>query len=121
MIKFSLSPSFQEHSASESLSILVAAEQVPQATAAYQIKDLDSIIQATQFKAGFNESLSLVASVVECANSNLIGLGKTEELPAAKLAKIAQSIIKSSQKNLNRSALTCLPCLASCIMYLHSA
>ena len=98
MIKFSLSPAFQEHSASESLSILVAAEQVPQATAAYQIKDLDSIIQATQFKAGFNESLSLVASVAECANSNLIGLGKTEELPAAKLAKIAQSIIKSSQK-----------------------
>ena len=98
MIKFSLSPSFQEHSASESLSILVAAEHVAQATAAYQIKDLDSIIQATQFKAGFNESLSLLASVAECTNSNLIGLGKTEELPAAKLAKIAQSIIKSSQK-----------------------
>lgn len=98
MIKFSLSPSFQEHNASESLSILVAAEHVLQAIAAYQIKDLDSIIHATQFKAGFNESLSLLASVAECANSNLIGLGKTEELPAAKLAKIAQSIIKSSQK-----------------------
>ncbi|WP_236162906.1 MULTISPECIES: leucyl aminopeptidase [unclassified Acinetobacter] len=97
-MKFSLSPSFQEHNASESLSILVAAEHVLQATAAYQIKDLDSIIHATQFKAGFNESLSLLASVAECANSNLIGLGKTEELPAAKLAKIAQSIIKSSQK-----------------------
>ncbi len=87
MIKFSLSPSFQEHSASQSLSILVAAEQVPQATAAYQIKDLDSIIQATQFKAGFNESLSLVASVVECANSNLIGLGKTRRITSRKAGK----------------------------------
>ena len=97
-MKLSINTSFQANTSSQYLLILVDSEQVQNAATAYQINDLDNYIEATQFKAALNESLPLVGTVTACRNSALLGLGKVSELQVAKFAKIAQSIIKASQK-----------------------
>ena len=96
-MKFTLQTAFPAQTSSESLWILVDSEQLQQNLNAYQINQLDDILNATQFKAGFNESLPLIANIAVQPNAQLLGLGKSAELKAIKLAKLAQSIIKSSQ------------------------
>ena len=96
-MKFTLHTAFPAQSPSESLWILVDSEQLQQNLNAYQINQLDDILNATQFKAGFNESLPLIANIAVQPNAQLLGLGKSAELKAIKLAKLAQTIIKSSQ------------------------
>ena len=97
-MKLTINTSYPSNSSSQHLLILVDSEQFQNAQTAYKINDFQASVEATQFKAAFNESLALIAKVPVQANSQLIGLGKAEELQAAKLAKIAQSIIKASQK-----------------------
>ena len=97
-MKFTLHTAFPTQSSSESLWILVDSEQLQQSTKSYKINNLDNLISATQFKAAFNENLPLIAQIEEQANAQLLGLGKSNELKPNKLAKLAQTIIKSSQK-----------------------
>ncbi|EPF75177.1 putative cytosol aminopeptidase [Acinetobacter gyllenbergii] len=96
-MKFTLQNAFPAQASSESLWILVDSEQLQQNLNTYQINHLEEILKATQFKAGFNENLPLIANIAVQANAQLLGLGKSAELKATKLAKLAQSIIKSSQ------------------------
>ena len=97
-MKLTLNTTYTTASESQSLLILVDSEQQQIVKTTYQINDLDSLAQATQFKAGFNEISPLIGKVPAQLNSTLIGLDKATELKAAKLAKIAQTIIKASQK-----------------------
>ncbi|MCL6244086.1 leucyl aminopeptidase [Acinetobacter sp. ANC 7200] len=97
-MKLSINTSFQANASSQYLLILVDSEHVTNAATSYQINDLDNLIDATQFKAALNESLPLVANIAACRNSALLGLGKVAELQVNKFAKIAQTIIKASQK-----------------------
>ena len=97
-MKLTISTSFQAHASSPYLLILADSEQVQNAADLYQIKNLDSIIEAAQFKPGLNEILALVDSAPTCRSSALAGNGKAAELKPAQLAKIAQTIIKASQK-----------------------
>ncbi|QHH93349.1 leucyl aminopeptidase [Acinetobacter gyllenbergii] len=96
-MKFTLQNAFPAQASSESLWILVDSEQLQQNLNTYQINHLEEALNATQFKAGFNENLPLIANIAVQANAQLLGLGKSAELKATKLAKLAQSIIKSSQ------------------------
>ena len=96
-MKFTLQTAFPAQASSESLWILVDSEQLQQNLNSYQINHLDEVLQATQFKAGFNESLPLITHLAIQTHTQLIGLGKSTEVKANKLAKIAQTIIKSSQ------------------------
>ena len=86
-MKFTLHTAFPTQSSSESLWILVDSEQL----------HLEDVLSATQFKAGFNENIALITNIAVQANSHLLGLGKSAEVKAIKLAKLAQTIIKSSQ------------------------
>lgn len=97
-MKLTINTSFQAHASSPYLLILADSEQVQNAADLYQIKNLDSIIEAAQFKAGLNEILALLDSAPACRSSALAGIGKAAELKPAQLAKIAQTIIKTSQK-----------------------
>lgn len=97
-MKLSINQSFQENASNQSLLILVDSEQVQHATNTYQINNLDTIIESTQFKATLSETLPLIGQVSNCTHSVLVGIGKATKLKAAKLSKIAQTIIKSSQK-----------------------
>lgn len=97
-MKLSINQSFQENASNQSLLILVDSEQVQHATNTYQINNLDTVIESTQFKATLSETLPLIGQVSNCTHSVLVGIGKATELKAAKLSKIAQTIIKSSQK-----------------------
>ena len=94
-MKLTINTSFSENGSSQSLLILVNSENIQ--TANYTIEDLDRLITATQFKAGLAESLSLIGQISHSPSAALIGLGKSTELKANKLAKIAQSIIKATQ------------------------
>ena len=96
-MKFILDTAFSTPASSESLWILVDSEQLQQNLQTYQINHLENILTASQFKAGFNENLPLIANINEHLHAQLLGLGKSNELKAIKLAKLAQSIIKSSQ------------------------
>lgn len=96
-MKFTLHTAFPTQSSSESLWILVDSEQLQQNLNSYQINHLEDVLNATQFKAGFNENIALITNITVQANSHLLGLGKSAELKATKLAKLAQTIIKSSQ------------------------
>ncbi len=97
-MKLSINQSFQENASNQSLLILVDSEQVQHATNTYQINNLNTIIESTQFKATLAETLPLIGQVSHCTHSVFVGIGKATELKAAKLSKIAQTIIKSSQK-----------------------
>ena len=94
-MKLTINTSFPENSSSQHLLILVDAENIQ---TQYTINGLDQAIQATQFKASLNESLPLIRNIQQQANSALLGLDKAAELKPAKLAKIAQNIIKATQK-----------------------
>lgn len=96
-MKFTLHNTFPSQTSSESLWILVDSEQLQNNLNRYQINQLQDVLSATQYKAGLNESLPLIANLTVQAHSQLLGLGKVEELKATKLAKLAQTIIKSSQ------------------------
>lgn len=97
-MKLTINTSFQENASSQYLVVLVESEQLQAAAGTYQIDKLTDIANATQFKAGFNESLSLVGTIPNITNAGLVGLGKLEELQPGKLAKIAQTIVKAAQK-----------------------
>ena len=94
-MKLTINTSFPENSSSQHLLILVDAENIQ---TQYTINGLDQAIQATQFKASLNESLPLIGNIQQQANSALLGLDKAAELKPAKLAKIAQNIIKKKKK-----------------------
>ena len=96
-MKLSINTSFTENTSSQFLLILVDSENTQHLANAYQINDLNNLIEATQFKAAFNETLSLIGQIPTSPNAALVGVGKAAELHAAKLVKIAQTIIKASQ------------------------
>jgi leucyl aminopeptidase len=97
-MKLSLNTALPTPATDQALFILADNAQLAQIASTYQINDLEQIAQATQFKAGLNETLPLLAKIPGFAHAVLIGLDKVEDLQPAKLAKIAQTIIKSSQK-----------------------
>ena len=89
-MKLTINTSFQENTSSPYLLILVDSEHLQKVASTYKINDLNTIIEAAQFKSSLTESLTL------------IGIDKANDLSPAKLAKIAQSIIKASQKKFNQ-------------------
>ncbi|WP_441373647.1 leucyl aminopeptidase [Acinetobacter lwoffii] len=110
-MKLTINTSFPENGSSQSLLILVDSEQLQNTTATYQINNLDTLIEASQFKVALAESLSLIGQVSQSSHAALIGLGKVAELQPAKLAKIAQTIIQVTQKKFKQISvdLTQLP------------
>ena len=104
-MKLSINTSFTENTSSQFLLILVDSENTQHLANAYQINDLNNLIEATQFKAAFNETLSLIGQIPTSFNTALVGVGKAAELQAAKLVKIAQTIIKASQKKFKHISL----------------
>ena len=82
----------------QTLYILVDSENLQHVQDTYKISDLNVLIEATQFKASFNEMLPLIGKLPEVVQCTLLGLDKASEIQASKLAKIAQTIIKASQK-----------------------
>lgn len=97
-MKLTLNTSFQKQSFSQHLLILVDSNSIQNAQTTYQINDFQQAIDATQFKASLNESLPLIGKIADQPNSVLLGIGQALDLKAVQLAKIAQSIIKVSQK-----------------------
>jgi leucyl aminopeptidase len=97
-MKLNINTSFTQNTSSQTLLILVDSEQVQQAATTYSINDLAQFTQATQFKANLSETLSLIGQIDNATNSTLVGIGKAGDLTANKLAKIAQTIIKATQK-----------------------
>lgn len=104
-MKLSINTSFTENTSSQFLLILVDYENTQHLANAYQINDLNNLVEATQFKAAFNETLSLIGQIPTSPNTALVGVGKAAELQAAKLVKIAQTIIKASQKKFKHISL----------------
>ncbi len=97
-MKLTMNTAFQENASNEYLLILVDAEQVQTAASTYKINNLDTIISATQYKAALNESLALIGNISTASNAALLGLGQAADLKANKIAKIAQTVVKSAQK-----------------------
>jgi len=97
-MKLTIHSSFQESISQQHLIILVDSEQLQNTETTYSIESLNTLIESTQYKAELNETLALINQTPVCSNSLILGLGKTAELQPAKLAKIAQTIIKASQK-----------------------
>ncbi len=97
-MKLTINTSFPANSSSQSLLIFVDAEQLQTAATTYQINELETLIEATQFKAGFNENLPLLGKIAAAPNAALIGLDKAAELKPAKLAKLVQTLLQAVQK-----------------------
>ncbi|AWL27836.1 leucyl aminopeptidase [Acinetobacter defluvii] len=97
-MKLSLNTAPANSSTSQALFILASTENLAELKSNYQINGLDNLIAATQFKAGIAETLPLLGQIAQNPHSILVGIDKAAELKAAKLAKIAQIIIKASQK-----------------------
>lgn len=97
-MKLTINTSFQENTSSPYLLILVDSEHLQKVASTYQINDLNTLVEAAQFKASLTESLPLIGKVAHCNHTVLLGIDKAADLSAAKLAKIAQNIIKASQK-----------------------
>ena len=97
-MKLTINPSFSTPTSSQSLFILVDSENLKTVQETYKINDLDSLVETVQYKASFNETLPLIGKLTQIAQCTLVGIDKVAEIKAAKLAKIAQTIIKASQK-----------------------
>ena len=104
-MKFTTYTTFPEQTSNESLWVLVDSEQLQSNVNTYQINNLESVLTATQFKGNFNETLPLFGQISNQPHSQLLGLGKTAELQTVKLAKLAQTIIKSTQNKFKHIAI----------------
>lgn len=97
-MKLTINSTLAQQPNSQSLTILIVQEQLDSVKTIYNINNLDQVIDAAQFKSGLNENLPLLGQIEQQPHAALLGLGTVDELKPAKLAKIAQSIIKASQK-----------------------
>ncbi len=118
-MKLTINTSFSASTSRQALFILVDSENLKQVQETYKINDLNALIDNIQYKASLNETLPLIGKLTQVAQCTLIGLDKASDVKVAKLAKIAQTIIKASQKNSNKSVLIFLRSLQSCTIYLH--
>lgn len=101
-MKLTIHSAFRTNASVAPLFILVDSNQIKNVNNSYDINNLETIIDATKFKGTLNETLALVSQVKQNVNSSLIGLGQVSELKTAQLAKIAQNIIKSTQKKFQK-------------------
>ena len=99
-MKLSINTSFAENTSSQFLLILVDSENTQHLANAYQINDLNNLIEATQFKAAFNETLSLIGQIPTSPNAALVGVGKATELQAAKQVKNCSNHYQSFTKKI---------------------
>ncbi|MEN8418416.1 leucyl aminopeptidase [Acinetobacter radioresistens] len=97
-MKLTINTSSSTLTSSQHLIILTDAENLEQPATAYQFNELKALIDATQFKGSLNECLPLIAQTSAHQNAVLMGLDKVSEFKTVKLAKIAQTVIKSTQK-----------------------
>ena len=104
-MKLSINTSFTENTSSQFLLILVDSENTLLFVIVFLFNDLNNLIEATQFKATLNETLSLIGQIPSSPNAALVGVGKTAELEAAKLVKIAQTITKKKKKKFKHISL----------------
>ncbi|MAK31897.1 leucyl aminopeptidase [Acinetobacter sp.] len=96
-MKFTLQSTAPQSAQHEYLLVLVTEQQLKNTADTYKINTLDTITHASQFKSGFNEVLTLIGQAETCSYLNLVGLGDLKDLQPAKIAKLAQTIIKLVQ------------------------
>lgn len=97
-MKLTINTLFSAPTSSQSLFILVDSENLKKTQETYKINDLNTLTETIQYKAGFNETLPLIGKLSQITQCTLVGIDKASETKSAKLAKIAQTIIKASQK-----------------------
>lgn len=97
-MKLTMNVSLPENSASEYLLILVDQDHIQKAQSTYQINEIEQTLQLSQFKAALAEHLALFGKIAAQPNSAFVGVENAAQLKAAKLAKIAETVIKNSQK-----------------------
>ena len=97
-MKLTINTLFSAPTSSQSLFILVDSENLKKTQETYKINDLNTLTEIIQYKAGFNETLPLIGKLSQITQCTLVGIDKASETKSAKLAKIAQTIIKASQK-----------------------
>ena len=97
-MKLTINTLFSAPTSSQSLFILVDSENLKKTQETYKINDLNTLTEIIQYKAGFNETLPLIGKLSQIAQCTLVGIDKASETKATKLVKIAQTIIKASQK-----------------------
>ncbi len=96
-MKFTLQSTAPQSAQNEYLLVLVTEQQLKNTADTYKINTLDTITHTSQFKSGFNEVLTLIGQAETCSYLNLVGLGDLKDLQPAKIAKLAQTIIKLVQ------------------------
>ena len=99
------------------LFVLVDAEHTQHPTAQH-IENYQQVLTTAQFKAGLNESVTLITQHDHYPFCSLVGLGQAAQIQATQLAKLAQTIIKTAQKSINRLILIFRHSLNSGILYL---
>ncbi|WP_374252334.1 leucyl aminopeptidase [Acinetobacter brisouii] len=83
------------------LFVLVDAEHTQHPTAQH-IENYQQVLTTAQFKAGLNESVTLITQHDHYPFCSLLGLGNAAQIQATQLAKLAQNIIKTAQKKYSR-------------------
>ena len=101
-MKLTINTLFSAPTSSQSLFILVDSENQQKVQETYKINDLNTLTETIQYKAGFNETLPLIGKLSQITQCTLVGIDKASETKSAKLAKIAQTIIKASQKKFKK-------------------
>ena len=104
-MKLNINTTLSQPELAQYLVVLVDASPIQQQLQAYQIQALDTLIDTTQFKAAFAETLPLVGQVAQAKNAALIGLAQADQLSVQKVNKIAQQIVKAAQKKYSRIAI----------------
>lgn len=101
-MKLTIHSSLSDIKNSEYLVILVDQAHIDVVETGYAISDLEQHIKAAQFKASVGEVLPLIGKINAQPYSALLGLEKSEDIKASKLAKLAQSIIDQAQKKFQK-------------------
>lgn len=78
--------------------ILVDADHIQKANQTVQLEQFQYIVDASDYKASNNDILPIVGQSKNTPHTYLVGLGAVADINKTKLAKIAQTIIKTAQK-----------------------
>ncbi|TCM71124.1 leucyl aminopeptidase [Acinetobacter calcoaceticus] len=97
-MKLTINVSLPENNASEYLLILADQSTLQNAQSTYQISDIEQHIKLSQFNFALADVLPIIGKVTSQPNTALVGIENATRLKAAKLAKIAEAIVKNSQK-----------------------
>lgn len=82
--------------------VLTDEQNLQQQLAIYQLSQLENWLKLSQFQGKYNDLQAALQQSTNFPSLFILGIGNADELTASKLAKLAQNIVKTTQKKVEK-------------------